>query len=519
MYDLIIKNGMIVDGTASPTFRGDIAIKDGKIVRIARIIGEEAKEVIDAYGLTVTPGFIDSHSHSDRAIFTFSDMVEKIEQGITTSVGGQCGSTAAPLEKGRTAENSPEIEGFGNSYDIYKTFGSMLNAAKEIPLGSNLISFVGHGALRTATVGYENRKATDEELEEMKVLLREALENGAAGLSFGLIYTPSCYADTREIAELAKVVAEYGKVISAHIRDEGFALAKAVEEIIFVTKETGVRTVISHHKAMHKENWGKVNHTLRMIDEAVREGYDIYCDVYPYTASSTSLSATVIARELRDTDTEGVVKLVSDSKMREKIKEKYIEKYGDNLNNLQLTHCQGHPEFEGLKIGEIAQMRNQSHLDAALDVIRLCNGSVSLCNMAMCEEDVETVMKHSRVMIGTDSSVRGKLQTYHPRLRGTFPRVLGRYVRERKVTSLPEMIRKCTSMPAAVYSLRSKGILKEGYDADICIFDAEKIIDRATFKDCHERCEGLNYVILGGEVAVKDAVYNGKKNGKLILAD
>ena len=503
MYDLIIKNGQIIDGTASPAYHSDIAIKNGKIARIAHIIKEEAREVIDAKGLTITPGFIDSHSHSDNAVFDYPDMVEKIEQGITTSVAGQCGITIAPAEKNASGE-------------VFKTFGAMAKEMMNVSLGSNLVSFVGHGALRKAVIGYENRKATKEEMEDMKALLREALENGASGLSFGLIYTPSCYADTQELTELASVVQEYGKVVSAHIRDEKFNLTKSVEEFISVVKQTGVKAVISHHKAMHKENWGKVNHTLRMIESAAREGYDIYCDVYPYTASSTSLSATIIAKELRDTNNEGIVKMVSDNKMREKIKECYSSIFGDNLNNLQLTHCHKHSEYEGLKIGEVAKMRGQSHLDVALDLLCICEGNVSICNMAMCEEDVETVMKYERTMIGTDASVRKNLQSYHPRLRGTFPRVLGRYVRERKVTTLTEMIRKCTSMPASVYSLSEKGILREGFDADICIFDADRIIDRATFEACHERNEGLNYVILGGEMVVENGVYNGRKNGKFI---
>ncbi len=516
MYDLIIKNGTIIDGTGSPAFHSDVAIKDGKIVKIARGIKEEGERVIDAKGLTVTPGFIDSHSHSDDAVFDYPEMIEKIEQGITTSIGGQCGITDAPIYKGITEENAKEIEGFGKETDIYKTFGTMATAMKDIPLGSNLMTFVGHGALRKAVIGMENRKATADEMEQMKDLLRDAMESGAIGLSFGLIYTPSCYGDTDELIELAKVVKEYEGLISAHIRNEGFDLIKSVEEYLTVIKATNVKAVFSHHKSMYKENWGKVNTTLRMIEEAVNEGYDIYCDVYPYEASQTQLVPTIIAKELRDLDSDGVVKLVSDPEMRKKIKEIYSSRQGNSLDNIQIACCPSNPEYEGMRISEVAKLRGQEDFEAAFDMIQASGGYVDICNFCICEEDIDKVIAYNRSMICTDSTVRKERETYHPRVRGSFPRAIGKYVRERGVVTLTEMIRKCTAMPASVYGLVGKGILREGFDADICIFDAEKIIDKADFNNCHERCEGLNFVILCGEVLAENAVYNGKKNGRFI---
>lgn len=516
MYDLIIKNGNVIDGTGSPAYHCDIGILNGKIVKIARNIKEGSKEVIDARGLTVTPGFIDSHSHSDDAMFDFSDMIEKIEQGITTSIAGQCGITLAPISKDIKWENDFDVTGFGKASEVYKTFGTMVENAKKVPMGSNIVSFVGHGALRKAVIGFENRKPTADELNQMKELLREAMENGAIGLSYGLIYTPSCYGETDELIELAKVVKEYEGIISAHIRNEAFELTKSVDEFLTVIKAADVKAVFSHHKAMHKENWGKVNNTLRMIDAAVNEGYDIYCDVYPYQASSTSLVPTIIAKEFRDVDNEGIVKLVSDIKMREKIRKIYSDKHGESLNNLQITICNAYPEYEGLRIDEVAKLRGQDPYDTAFDLIRDSGGDVHICNFSMCEEDIETVIKYERSMICTDSSVAKTNSVYHPRLKASFPRVLGRYVREKKVVTLHEMIRKCTSMPASVYGLPSKGLIREGFDADICIFDANTIIDRSDYINCNQRCEGLNFVILGGEIVVENAVYNGKKNGGFI---
>ncbi len=515
MFDLVIKNGCIIDGTGSPGFYSDIAIKNGKIEKIAKNI-DGGKNTIDAKGLTVTPGFIDSHSHSDSAMLPFPDMIEKIEQGITTSIGGQCGSSPAPIYKGITDENAKGIAGFGKENEVYKTFGTMINIAKDIPFGSNLMTFVGHGALRKAVMGMDNRKPTPDEMQKMKELLKDAMENGAIGLSFGLIYTPSCYAETDELIELARGVKEYGGMLSAHIRDEGFKLIEAIDEFLKVIKETGLRAVFSHHKSTHRKNWGKVSHSLRMLEEANKDGYDVYCDVYPYTASHTSLSATIIAREMRATDDNGIVHMLQSAENREIIKKKYADTKGEDLSCLQITLCRNHPEYEGMRINEIADLRGQSHFDTAFDLICESENKVNICNFSMCEEDVETVLKYERAMICTDAGVAGLNKVYHPRLRGTFPRVLGRYVREKKITTLREMIRKITSMPASVYGLKGKGLIKEGFDADICIFDAEKIIDRAEYTACHKRCEGLNYVILGGEVVVEDAIYNRKRMGRFI---
>ena len=505
MYDLIIKNGTVIDGTGSPSFYADVAIKDGKIARIGRnLTGSE--KTIDATGLTVTPGFIDSHSHSDLSLLTYPEQIEKAEQGITTSMGGMCGDSPAPLPKG------------SNGNEIYKTMGSFLEAAKKVDLGSSHAAFVGHGNLREAVMNRENRAPTPEELEQMGNLLRDGIEHGARGLSIGLIYTPGSFANTDEVVYLAKIVAEYGGVVSSHIRDEGYQLVRAVEEFIDIIKASGARGVISHHKAMYRDNWGKIHTTLRMIDEANAEGYDIYCDVYPYIASHTSLYARFIPKEYCAGGNDALVERLKDPAVREKIRAFNIERFGpnDDLSWGFVARCSRCPQYVGLRLNEIAQKLNKDVYDVIFDIIIESKNNCGVCFFLMCEEDVETVMAHPRCMICTDSGVRGTSSYCHPRLRGSFPRTLGRYVRERKVVSLPEMIRKMTAMPAAVYNLRGKGLLKEGFDADICIFDADKIIDRCDFTNCHERAEGLNYVLVGGQVTVENAVYNGTRAGKLI---
>ncbi len=514
MYDILIKNGMIIDGTGDEAFYGDIALKDGKISRIAANIDENSKKVIDATGLTVSPGFIDSHSHSDDAILTYPDMTEKVEQGITTAISGQCGDSVAPDKV--PSDKDRYIDGIGRLSDIVGSFKNFTDAAKKIPLGANNMMFVGHSSIRINVIGYENRTATSEELEKMKSIVREAMENGALGLSFGLIYTPSCYADTEELIELGKVVKEYGGMLSVHLRSESDKLIEAVEEFLYVVKTLNIKAVFSHHKATGKKNWGKVNKSLAILRQAIEEGYDVYCDMYPYPATNTSLKTVIIPREMRALPPEGIVALVSDPENRRKIKEKSIETYGDKLDMLFISGGKDVEDCHGKFVNEIAEERGQDPYDVAFDIIRDSHSFASVCVFSISEDDIETVMQFDRAMICTDSGIAGERKTYHPRLRGSFPRALGRYVREKKIVPLCEMIRKMTSLPATVYGLSSKGILREGYDADICIFDADKIIDKADFVNCSLSAEGLNYVIVGGKIVAEDAKYNGTKNAKFI---
>ena len=515
MFDLVIKNGNIIDGTGTPHYIADIGIKDGKIACIKKnIIGGE--EIIDATGLTVTPGFIDSHSHSDSSVLNFPESIEKIEQGITTSIAGQCGIAPAPISKDATEY---EISSLGKNVDIYKTTGCFIETLKKVPLGSNIALFVGHSALRNAVMGPFDREPTQDELEHMGALLREGLKSGAKGLSFGLIYPPSYFAKTDELIYLATVCAEEGGVISAHIRDEGYKLYEACEEFLEVIKKSGARAVFSHHKAMYKANWGKVNHTIKMIDEANSSGFDVFCDVYPYTASHTSLSARFIPKEYHSGGVNALIENLLNEEIRNKIKSVNLEKYGKNdcLDWVLVTSCPATPELEGLTLDVIAQRLNLDVYDAIFELLIKNNACCSGCYFLMCEDDVEKVISYPRAMICTDSAVQGNSSVYHPRLRGSFPRAIGRYSREKVLVPLHEMIRKMTSMPATVYNLQNKGLLKTGFDADICIFEANTILDQSDFASCHNRASGLNYVILNGKIVVKDAVYNGVKTGTVII--
>lgn len=499
MLDLIIKNGQIIDGTGAEPFFADIGIENGKIVIIGDC-GQEAKKVIDAAGLVVTPGFIDSHSHVDNAAVDFPEQKEKCEQGITTSVAGQCGSSYMPKIKA-SAEARRSAEGFFKKLDT-------------LPLGANIVTFVGHGTVRSSVMGLANREPTDDELEQMKELVRESVKAGALGVSFGLIYVPSCYAKTAELVEIAKACKEAGGMISAHIRGEGAQVVDSVKEFIHIIKESGAKGVISHHKAAGAKNHGKTEITLKLIEQANSEGADIYCDVYPYIASSTTLSTKFVPKEFQADNK--MLENLADPAIRALIKERLVTQETSSYDGILVTVCKNHPEFQGKTLTEIGEMLDCDCVEAALRVIELGRGSASACYFTMNESDVERVMAYPRSMICTDSSVARNNSVYHPRLRASFPRAIGEYCRNRGVVPLVEMIRKITSLPANVYGLEGKGIIREGYDADICIFDFDKIIDKATYAEPTNKCEGLGYVIISGEIACAHAVYTGSGSGKAI---
>ena len=494
MYDILIQNGRVIDGTGSPAMFAQVAVKDGKIAKIARKVEGDAKTVIDAKGKVITPGFIDSHSHSDNQFSSVPLQTEKIEQGITTSVAGQCGGSVC-------GANAAEF----------------LDNARGCQLGANMAMLIGHGTLRRAVMGTENREPTRSELEKMKAMMRSALEHGALGMSIGLIYAPGCYAQTPELIEIAKVVGEYHGIAAIHMRSEGAALVESVQEFISIVRASGVRGVISHHKAAGlTANWGKVHTTLRLIDQANAEGLELYADMYPYVASHTNFSSVVFPAHWRAGGKEALQQRCEDPEQVEELRKIYYSKYSD-MQWIMVARCPGAPEFEGKRVPEIAEMRGIDEFEAAMEVIRVSKDGANACFFSVCEEDLETVMAHPRVMICTDSGVKTPTTTtHHPRLRGSFPRVLGRYVRERKVTTLPEMIRKMTAMPAAVYGFQTKGLIREGMDADICIFDPDTIIDRAEYANPHPHAEGLDYVIVGGKIAAVGAVATGEKGGTML---
>ena len=522
MYDLLIRNAYILDGTGNPGCHGDVGVLAGKIAAVAPRVEGEAKVLVDARGLALAPGFIDSHSHNDALVEQFPECIAAVEQGITTQVAGMCGLSAAPLspehtEDGlrglRTLCEHPLSSPVENRY----SFARYLDIVDR-PLGSSMAFLVGHGMLRAAVMGYADRVPTKSELESMEALLDEALGAGAFGLSFGLIYPPGSYCDEEEMTALCRVVAARGGVMTVHLRSENTRLIEATEEMLRVVRRSGVRCVISHHKATGgPANWGKTEQTLALIHQANDDGFDVFCDQYPYTASSTSL-ATNIPGKMHALGTEKLLEMLGSPAGRAALRPLILEGKTpeERFVYTMIGHSPSHPEYNGRMLNDLARGSGQDPYELQCDILladRLTTGAIF---HTMSEDDVCRVMRDPRAMIGTDGIWYPGSEGTHPRSIGTFPRVLGRYVRAQGIIPLEQAIRKMTSLPAMVYGLHGKGLLRAGMDADMVLFDADKIIDHADYTDFRARCEGLTAVYVGGGLAAENAVFTGLRGGKVL---
>lgn len=524
-FDLLIKNGEIIDGTGEKGFIGDVAVDNGKVIKIADHVSDEAKEVINADGHVVCPGFIDPHAHNDGWIMYDSSNIYKLSQGVTTEINGNCGEGLCPVsdkfydviyEYYRPYYPTEDFRLFTSGRFFYDKIASL-------PLGTNIGFHCAHGTLRMSTMGFSQDKANASQLREMKAKLRECLEAGAMGMSTGLVYSPGCFADTDEIVELCNVVAEYGGVYASHIRSEGYKLVEAVEEAIEIARRANVRTVISHLKCLGRNYWGLSGQITSMIEEARAEGVEIYADQYPYTRSCTVLHWP-IPIEYTAGGFINMCEKLQDPAERQKIKDMFDNKFGpwDNLMenftpaSIHVSKADMTPDVVGKTIQEYADSIGKDPYDVLFDTI-VANKADAIASFdCMCEEDIETIMKKEYCMVGSDGIDVSPEENTHPRLTGTFPRVLGRYVRGRNIISLELAIKKMTSLPAEVFGLDGKGILREGYDADVCIFDKSRIIDKSTYENFNIRPEGIDRVVVGGKIALKDGEYTGAASGSFV---
>ncbi|MCL5104901.1 MAG: D-aminoacylase [Armatimonadetes bacterium] len=527
MFDFIIRHAEIIDGSGSPGYIGDIAVKDGRIAAIGKVGGDAAR-IIDAKSLVAAPGFIDIHSHTDSALFIDPRAESKITQGITTEVCGQCGFSAAPcLDESSRAE----LESWRRKHGIeadWRTLDEMLSALERRKIGINFATLVGHSNLRAAVVGLVNRDASPHEIDEMKSLASRAMEQGAFGLSTGLIYPPSCYAKTSELVELAKAVAAYGGIYSSHIRNEQGGLVEAVEEAIQIGMRSGASVQIAHHKACDRPNWGKVKMTLAMIRESREIGMDLNVDQYPYIAGATSLGVLIPAWA-HEGGAEAVLERITS--MRHALLD-YLKSMGGDDESpaedslwaaiiVSSVHTEHNRHCEGMSIRDIASERGVKPAEAVLDLLSEEKLSVGMIQFGQCEEDVKMVMRSDAAMVGTDASARstaGPLSRGkpHPRAFGTFPRILGRYVRDQKVIPLEFAIRKMTSMPARKLGLADRGTLVDGAWADIVLFDPNEIIDTATYENPHQVSRGIHYVFLNGRIAVERGELTSTLAGRVL---
>lgn len=453
-------------------------------------LGGGARRTIDASGLVVAPGFIDVHSHDDLAVVQSPRLEFKVMQGVTTDVVGNCGMGVAPVSPAyRRYYGTFLASVLGEGADFgWTTTAEYYEAVESAGPSLNVACLVPHGLLRLAVMGMEPRPPSDSELAQMKDLLEEALAVGGIGLSSGLIYPPGIFATTAELIELCRVVASHGGLYASHIRDEGERLLEAVGEAIRIGEEAGVAVEISHHKAAERPNWGKVAKSLRLIEEARARGLDVTVDVYPYTAGSTTLGV-LVASALRDeADPEDIL----------------------------IASASRHPELEGKTLEEVGRLKGMPPLEAARNILQE-DPSVVAIVFSMAEEDVRRVMRHPAAMFGSDGlpSTGGKP---HPRLYGTFARVLGTYVREEKVLTLEEAIHKMTALPAAKHRLAGRGEIALGYYADLTIFSPDSVADVATYQEPRRHPAGIRYVIVNGEVVVDDGRHTGKAAGSILRA-
>lgn len=523
MLDTLIKNVEVFDGTgASPSIES-VGIKDGKIVSVSKESAMEANTIIDGTGLSLSPGFIDSHTHSDFHLFQNPSRWEKLKQGITTEIGGQCGWSLAPFPKTTPKEFRDYTVTFLKSpgFDSYK---HAMNCLDSMDLGVNQAFFVGHGYIRGVAMGMDNRTPTAKELDFMCAMTEEAMQSGALGLSSGLVYAPGVYANREELIQLAKIVAKYGGRYSTHIRNEGDFLVEAIQEAIEIAKAADVSLNISHLKALFPMNFHKIDIVLEMINKEIEQGMDITFDAYPYAACSATILSTLPPSYLVN----GVDWLTDHLRQKENVDllrkaiyeptetwENPVAKIG--VDNLLVSSAPHTPDAVGKRISEYAKLKGLDDIEAYAEIIQLNHGEVMDIRFAMSEDNIEQIYRHPRCMVGTDGLYEGNDAPSHVRAFASFPRYLGHYIRDRKLLSMEEGIRRISGMPADVYGLVGKGYIKEGYDADLVLFDKEKICDKATYTDPFIPNEGIHMVMINGKAAVINNELTGVMEGRKIL--
>ena len=504
-FDGVIRGGRIVDGTGKPAFVGDVAVRGDTIVSLAPRIRAGTARVIDARGLVVSPGFIDVHSHSEaqpQGLTSNPAAENNVRQGVTTVIANPDGT---------------------GSVDIGDFFGSVTAARPAINLGA----FIGHGSVREAVMGRENRAATSAELDRMRALVDRGMQAGALGLSTGLFYVPANYAPTSEVVELAKVVARYGGIHQSHMRNEADRVLESVRETIEIGEQGGLPTQVTHHKIIGKANWGLSVQTLKLVDEARARGVDVTLDQYPYTASATLFEGAMVPQWAQEGGRAKMLARFDDPAMAARVRMEIAnlienDRGGGDPANVVLTACAFDPVLAGKNLAQLLRERGQSvsfatAADLVVEIVR--RGSCQAVFHAISEADVVRIMQHPATMIASDAfpgEPEFGRDAPHPRAYGTFARVLGVYVRERKVLSLEGAVRKMSSFPATRMRLTDRGVLREGMKADIAIFDPKTVSDRATFEQPHQYAVGVRYVLVNGEVVLADGAMTGARPGRVL---
>lgn len=485
MTDIAIRNVKVLDGTGAPPFEADVGIDADRISSVGEV-GDAAME-IDGAGAHLAPGFIDTHSHDDGAFFRHPGMEFKLSQGVTTVVAGNCGFSAIPADPSVDPSRASGGILAGLESDFTDLDGYFSEALKRKPAINNMM-LVGHNTVRTLVMGYERRAPTAAELGKMKDHVARAIEQGACGFSTGLIYRPGRWSDTDEVIALASAAKPHDALYTTHMRNEGDHLLDAVEETLRIGRESDVHAHISHHKSAGRANWGRVRESLARVDEALVAGQRVTLDVYPYTAGSGRMieyfNLDNISRELAEV--------------------------------IRIASCPAFREYEGRMVTDIATEENLDVVEVVRKILTAPKGDRTICIQFIIDEaDVETNLAHRDMMVGSDG-IPDLNGMPHPRLFGTFPRVLGHYVRERGILSLPEAIRRMTSLSAATFGMIDRGLVQEGKFADLVLFDPENIVDTATYDAPKQEAKGIDLVIVNGRIALDKGRHTGVGSGKML---
>ena len=494
-YDVIIRNGKIIDGTGNSWFYGDIAVKNGRIAKIGQLGNASAKKEIDAKGLIVAPGFIDVHTHIEDDELKNPTADNFIYDGVTTVVTGNCGASKVNI-------------------------GQYLYTIDSLHPSINVATLIGHNSVRRAVMGTARRDPTEAELLQMEKLVEKAMQQGAVGLSTGLIYIPGTYSKTSEILRLAKMTANYNGLYASHMRNEGDSVTYAIEEALHIGRSAGLPVEISHFKVSGQQNWGRSKETVAMIEKARKEGVEVTIDQYPYTASSTSLS-TMIPDEILSDGGDSVRARLNRPEVRKYVIDYMLKK----LKQRKLNHYsyavvasyRADSTLNGKSIEEINRIKGRKHRakeEAEMVIEMMLNGGAGMVFHGMSEDDVKYIMRYPFNMFASDASIRVFGEGVpHPRGYGTNARVLAKYVREEKVLSLEEAIRRMTSLPAQKFKLNDRGLLREGMAADIVIFDDKLVKDASTFAKPHQYTTGFRFVLVNGKLTVENGQHTGMRGG------
>lgn len=537
MLDLIIKNGTVIDGTGNDRYEADIGIKGKSICKIERDIREDAGSYIDAGGYIVSPGFVDIHGHSDFTLFINNRGESKIRQGITAEAVGNCGFTAAPVTEEHFDDLLQYLANTVVLTDKQKMnwkWGSQrkfLSSFSGEGLSYNLAPLAGHGTIRVAAMGFDKRKPTEKELKSMVSLLEKEMESGLFGMSTGLEYEPGSYSEMEELIEMCKIVKKYDGIYSTHMKSEGNYLLDGIREAVEIGGQSGVSVEISHLKAAYKSNWGKVKDALKLIDEASENGIEIGFDVYPYTAYGSGL-IDLMPPWIKTGGPKKMIEMLQDDDIRSRViadmkrdgeewENPMIMEDWDKAVKIAMLKTEKNKKYEGCTINKVAGDMECSPFEAVISLLIQEEAAVKCIYFAMCEEDLETIMKHPKAKFCTDGravATYGELSrgSVHPRYYGTYPRILGRYVREKKIITLEDAVRKSTFLPAQKLNIKNRGQIGEGYYADIAIFDPISVTDVGTFDNPHRYPAGIEYVIVNGSVVIDKGEHTGRLPGVIL---